>query len=321
MDLDGDGIGDVLTGCYLGELYFFKGKGKGEFAAPVKLQRDGKDINLGASSTVFAADWRGTGRLDLLIGNMQGDLYLIPNDGTNAKPAYGMPRKLEAGGRPIKAPHHGDSQPIAADWDGDGLLDLLVAWGDGSVVWYRNVGSKTEPKLAKGVTLVKAAPWPNYDDNAPSTNDNKPGVRAKVCVVDWNGDGHLDLLVGDFGGIYGKKPTMSEQDKKIEQEANRKIQELQQKMQPFYDESSKKLKSPAKGDDSAEARRARQKQALEVLNQKEFQELQKEMQQVVESVRKFRRPKMHQGHVWLYLGKPPASAANLSGESSGNRKR
>jgi hypothetical protein len=80
------------------------------------------------------------------------------------------------------------------------LLDLIVGWGDGSVVWYRNVGSRTEPKLAKGITLVQPAPWPSYDDNAPPTEDNNPGVRAKVCVVDWNGDGHLDLLVGDFGG-------------------------------------------------------------------------------------------------------------------------
>jgi hypothetical protein len=309
VDLDGDGIGDLLTGCFPGELYFFKGKGQGQFAAPVKLQRDGQDINLGASSTVFAADWRGTGRLDLLVGNMQGDLYLIVNDGTNAKPAYGTQRKLEAGGQAIKAAH-GDSQPVVADWDGDGLLDLIVGWGDGSVVWYRNLGSKTEPKLAKGVTLVKAAPWPNYDDNAPPTNDRKPGVRAKVCVVDWNGDGHLDLLVGDFGGIYGEKPNMSELDKKIDQEANCKIQELQQKMQPFYDESSKKLKSSAKGDDSAEARRQRQKKAQEVLNQKEFLELQKEMQRVSETVRKFRRPNIYQGRVWLYLRKPPAAAAN-----------
>ena len=54
MDFDGDGIGDILSGSYPGELYFFKGKGKGEFAAPVKLQRDGKAINLGPSSTVFA---------------------------------------------------------------------------------------------------------------------------------------------------------------------------------------------------------------------------------------------------------------------------
>jgi hypothetical protein len=308
VDFDGDGIGDILTGSFPGELYFFKGKGKGEFAAPVKLQRDGKVINLGPSTTVFATDWRGTGRLDLLVGNMQGDLYVIPNDGTNAKPAYGTPQKLEAGGQPIEAPHHGDSQPVAADWDGDGLRDLIVAWGDGSVVWYRNVGSKSEPRLAKGVTLVKRAPWPNYDDNAPPTQDNKPGVRAKVCVVDWNGDGHLDLLVGDFGGIYGEKPELSEQEMQFEQDANRKMHDLQKKMQPFYDACAKILQSSAKEDHSPEAKAERQKKAQEVLNQKKFQELQKEMQRISETVRKFRRRPMYQGHVWLYLRNPSATA-------------
>ena len=309
MDLDGDGIGDVLTGCYPGELYFFKGKGKGEFAAPVKLQRDGKAINLGASSTVFAADWRGTGRLDLMVGNMRGDLYLLPNDGTNVKPAYGAPRKLEAGGQPIKGPHHGDAQPVAADWDGDGLLDLIVGWGDGSVVWYRNVGSRTEPKLAKGVPLVRPALPPNYDANAPASRDAKPGARAKVCVVDWNGDGRLDLLVGDFGGIYGEKVNLSEEDQKAEQEANRKMQELQKKMQPFYDEYARRLNASAKGDHSAQGKRERQQRAQEVLKQKEFEALQKEMQQVTETLRKFQRPPVHQGHVWLYLRQPPTAAA------------
>jgi len=310
VDFDGDGIGDILSGSYPGDLYFFKGQGKGAFAAPVKLQRSGKEINLGPSSTVFAVDWRGTGRLDLLVGNMQGDLYLLPNDGSKANPTYGTPRKLEAGGQPIRASHHGDSQPVAADWDGDGLLDLIVGWGDGSVVWYRNIGSKTEPKLAKGITLVPPAPWPNNDDNTPPTENKKPGVRAKICVVDWNGGGRLDLLVGDFGGIYGEKPVLSEQDKQLEQEANRKMQVLQKKMQPFYDQCTKILKSSAKGDNTAAAKAERQKKALEVLSQTEFQELQKEMHKVSEIVRTFRRRPVHQGHVWLYLRKPPAAAAN-----------
>jgi hypothetical protein len=137
-----------------------------------------------------------------------------------------------------------------------------------------------------------------------------PACAPRSVSFDWNGDGHLDLLVGDFGGIYGEKHTMSEQDKKIEQEANRKMQELQNKMQPFYDEYAQRLKSPAEGDHSVQAKRERQKKAQDVLHQKEFQELQKEMQKVSETVRKFRRPPLYQGHVWLYLRKPPAAAAN-----------
>jgi hypothetical protein len=134
-------------------------------------------------------------------------------------------------------------------------------------------------------------------------------VRAKVCVVDWNGDGRLDLLVGDFGGIYGTRPSLSEQDQTIEQEANRRMQELQKQMQPFYDEYAKRLKVSAKAVNSAQGKRERQQKAQEVLNQKEFQALQKQMQQVTETVRKFRRPPLHQGHVWLYLRKPPTAAA------------
>src|SRR5262249_1308531 len=78
--------------------------------------------------------------------------------GSNAKPTYGNSQELEAGGQPIEVCHHGDSQPVAADWDGDGLLDLIVGWGDGSVVWYRNLGSRTEPKLAKGINRRVGGP-------------------------------------------------------------------------------------------------------------------------------------------------------------------
>jgi hypothetical protein len=308
VDLDGDGIGDIITGCWPGELYFFKGNGKGEFAAPVKIQREGKEINLGRASTVFAADWRGTGQLDLLVGNMEGDIYLVPNDGTKTKAVYGTPRKLEAAGKPIKAPH-GDSQPIVADWDRDGLVDLILACGDGSVVWYRNVGTKTEPKLAAGVTLVKAAPTPNYNENTPPPKENKPGMRAKACVVDWNGDGYLDLLVGDFGLTYGKKPELTEEDKKIEKETNAKMQELQKKLQPYYDEYFKKIEAPAKGDDSAEAKREREKEAQKVFEKKEVQELQKEQQKLFETMRKFQRPYTYQGNVWVYLRKASATKA------------
>ena len=48
MDLDGDGIPDLISGSWPGELFFFRGKGKGHFDAPIKLKdKNGKTINVG----------------------------------------------------------------------------------------------------------------------------------------------------------------------------------------------------------------------------------------------------------------------------------
>jgi hypothetical protein len=165
VDLDGDGIPDIHSGCFPGELYLFHGLGKGEFAPGVKIKdKDGKDIKVDSASTVFAADWRGTGRLDLLVGSISGDVYLIPNEGTAKKYAFGTPQKLKADGKEIRVPH-GDSHPVMADWDRDGKPGLIVGTGAGSLLWYRNVGSRTEPKLAAPVTLVAESPTAKQFDS------------------------------------------------------------------------------------------------------------------------------------------------------------
>jgi hypothetical protein len=107
----------------------------------------------GCASAVFAHDWGGDGDLDLLCGDIGGSVWLIPNEGTASKYAFGKPAKLAAGGKAISV-GGGDAGPAVADWDGDGLPDLVVGCGDGAVVWFRNTGTRARPELAAAQTLV-----------------------------------------------------------------------------------------------------------------------------------------------------------------------
>ncbi|MFO0927298.1 MAG: VCBS repeat-containing protein [Gemmataceae bacterium] len=134
---------------------------------------------------------------------------MVPNEATGKGYAFGKEQPLMADGAPIQAPG-GDAGPFAADWDGDGKLDLLVGAGDGSVWFYRNVGTATAPKLAKGVQLVP--PGENrYGEDAPK--EPRRGTRAKVCAVDLNGDGRFDLLVGDYTTQRPNRPDPTPEEK------------------------------------------------------------------------------------------------------------
>ncbi len=193
MDLDGDGKSDILSGSWPGELYMFRGTGsdkKPGFAKSEKLVNlAGKVIQPGSASTVFAADWNGDGHLDLICGNIQGQIKVYPNLGDDEKLRFDVERLVHCGNEEIRTPG-GDSAPILVDWNGDGHLDLLTGSGSGQVLFYRNLGEKgAEPKYAEPKILIRGG----------SKNAKRPGSRTKICAYDWNQDGKLDLLVGDFG--------------------------------------------------------------------------------------------------------------------------
>ena len=136
----------------------FRGLGEGKFAKPEAIKgADGKPLSTGSASTAHAVDWDGDGDFDLFAGNIRGDVYYFANEGSDAEPKYAAKVKVEAGGKPLKV--RGDSGPVTADWDGDGVLDLLVGSGDGSVVVCKGVaGGKGAPKLEAPVVLVEKSP-------------------------------------------------------------------------------------------------------------------------------------------------------------------
>jgi len=186
----------------------------------------------GTASAVHAADWDGDGDYDLIIGTITGNVYLVQNEGTPESYVFGKEEQLQAGGNPINVER--SAGPFAADWDGDGDLDLLVGADDGSISLYHNTGSAKSPELASAVLLV---PPVEKTSSRQPPKEVRRGMRSKICVTDWNEDGLLDLLVGD---LAIQEPNLPEPTPEQQAEYKRMREELE-KNQEHYRTLSEKL--------------------------------------------------------------------------------
>ena len=82
----------------------------------------------------------------------------------------------------------GRVEKVVADWNGDGLYDLILGDRDGFVTVYLNQGSNAAPKYAGGMKLKGGG------------KEIKVKSPSAPYLVEWNGDGKMDLLVGDGDG-------------------------------------------------------------------------------------------------------------------------
>ena len=190
-----DAEGKWKFGPLRGFVYLLRNTGTNEapvYAAPVQLSAGGQPIDVYGRPSPCFGDFRGTGRLDLICGEFLDGFTFFENTGTRSEPVYAAGRRLMSGGKPL-AMDLCRISPTACDFNGDGLLDLVVGDEDGRIAFIENTGQ-----------VVDGMPHflpPRYFRQF--ADEVKFGALSAPCAYDLDGDGHEDLVVGDSAGYIG----------------------------------------------------------------------------------------------------------------------
>jgi len=204
-DMNGDGLNDLVVSDTQGFLWIYLNsgdKGKPKFTTGIFIP-----TFLGWGAKIHVCDWDGDFDYDVVFGTFYGDIGVLVNTGTRKQWQFtrrmGIPRyidpqfevydpkdrlpTLRLGMQPMVLGNY--MSPWVTDWNKDSKPDMIVGEGTysaNSVRLLLNAGSRNKPVFIED-RMFYLAYGEGFEQLTPA-------------VVDYNGDGLSDLIVGTRTG-------------------------------------------------------------------------------------------------------------------------
>jgi len=136
LDLNADGVNDLLVGNFLGQLYKYERTGISKSSRFELERRKYLNLDVGLGAIPIIADLNNDQQPELIVGSDSGIMHSFQLDLEKAgsinwkpSPEYFKELKLPVGGN-----------PVFVDLDNDGDLDLIVGSEAGTLYYFRNTG-------------------------------------------------------------------------------------------------------------------------------------------------------------------------------------